>query len=262
MSYILDALRKSEQLRQTTQPDTVTERLLVNPSQSTQTPLKWLSILVLGNLLVMLGVAWFFIHKPVEGPKPSAKVESQPGPSLQPVLSSRTALPDMTTNSSAKAQPGQVAIKEEGQKPPPPSIAQMLEAEKMAEARGESQQPEREITPKKPLPVKKAVPTKIKTPYQKPRLASNPNEKNGTLHSKDFSAPMPGLVDENSNKPPKKLNINVYSYAEKPEDRFVIIDMVKYKPGQLVNGTLKLKEIRADHIVLQDGNAVIKVDRP
>jgi general secretion pathway protein B len=58
------------------------------------------------------------------------------------------------------------------------------------------------------------------------------------------------------------LTINVFSYAQQPEERFVIIDMVKIRTGQLIKGLVKLKEIRPDGIVLQYGNNTFKVERP
>jgi len=265
MSYILDALRKSEQQRQATQPDSVTDRILVNPPQPRQKSQKWIIALIIGNLLVVAYFVWYFTQKsPVEQPKDKAtgSLDKQ----LLPLTSEKRVLPlggpslQNGINSTANPLPPEQAASQ----PPSPSIAQLIEIKKKAEIE----------RPVKKVPEKK-LPAANKEPMSRSK-ASSPASQPEYISAEEEIAPSPtpelatkrkGVHDlnelpyEQRNTLPN-LTINVFSYAQQPEDRFVIINMVKYRTGQLINGSVKLKEIRADSIVLETGNETFKVDRP
>ncbi len=59
-----------------------------------------------------------------------------------------------------------------------------------------------------------------------------------------------------------KFTINVFVYSQHPEERFVMIDMVKYKPGQQIKDAMVLKEIRPDSLVVVYQNRTFKIERP
>ena len=58
------------------------------------------------------------------------------------------------------------------------------------------------------------------------------------------------------------LPINVFSYSAVPNERFVMIDMVKYIPGQRIKDLLEFKEIRSDAIVVSYKGRTFKIRRP
>lgn len=234
MSYILDALRKSEQQRQATQPDTVTERILVSQAQAKQKPTKWIGALVIGNLLVIAYFAWFFTQKVQTRPQHQEKAANHPDKRL---------LPPTVTPQNTVIQKAQSPAKQRG--PKLPSIAQLLEEKKETKKMADAQRPNKQAPEKKPIVVDKESSTRT--------IAAVPITKN----TPDLNE----LPYEIRNTLPN-LTINVFSYAQQPEDRFVIIDMVKYRTGQLIKGSVKLKEIRADSIVLQYGNNTFRVERP
>lgn len=59
-----------------------------------------------------------------------------------------------------------------------------------------------------------------------------------------------------------KFTVNVFVYAQQPEDRFVMIDMVKYKAGQHTKNTMVIKKILADSLVVVYQNQTFKIKRP
>ncbi len=250
MSYILDALRKSEQQRQATQPDNVTDRILVNQPQPKPKRNPWLVGLVIGNLLAIAGAAWFFMQKPT----PHLPEKTASAQQTQPPVSHSGQKANPQNALSHPVVPATPSLS----KPvtPAPSIAQVIENNKVIEA----QKPTKKIPDKKPLPVKKeriaqAIPKTVPEPAyisEKPTI-SRPRP-NGTPDLNELTN------DERNGLP--NLTVNVFSYAQEPEDRFVIIDMVKYKTGQLVKGQVKLKEIRPDSILLENENGrTFKVER-
>ena len=59
MSYILNALRKSEQERQAQQPGTVTDRILVNQPPPRHKTSKLIIVLIISNLIAAAAFFWF-----------------------------------------------------------------------------------------------------------------------------------------------------------------------------------------------------------
>jgi general secretion pathway protein B len=264
MSYILDALRKSEQQRQATQPDSATDRILLNPPQPKQKSTKWIIALIIGNLLVVAYFVWHFTQKSSVESQPKYKATGSLDTPLLPLTSEKRVLPlgspasQNGINQAVNPSPQQAAPR-----PPSPSIAELIESKKMAEIeRPVKKAPEKKwpTTNKEPISRSKALPAsqpEFSIADEEPMSPSKPllAPKGGSVH--DFNE-LP--YEERSTLP--NLTINVFSYAQQPEDRFVIIDMVKYKTGQLIKGSVKLKEIRADSIILENGNDTFKVDRP
>ncbi|CAG7857217.1 hypothetical protein MCAMS1_01965 [biofilm metagenome] len=262
MSYILDALRKSEQQRQATQPDNVTDRILVSQPQPKSNRVKWFTVLVTGNLLAIASVAWYFTHKtaPENQPKQIVNAEKQVLPTRanqHPDTQKPQTQPKKTqATEPALSKPQQTGV-------PTPSIAQLIENQKTAE----SPKPVKKILDKKPQAAKKEVVTKATAASRNVPVPIN-DEPDVVVRPQPTRPKANGTPDLNelpyevrNNLP--NLNVNVFSYAQQPEDRFVIIDMVKYKTGQLVKGQVKLKEIRPDTIIMENTDgSTFKVERP
>jgi general secretion pathway protein B len=256
MSYILDALRKSEQQRQATKPDSVTDRLLINPPQPNQKPVKWIVALVFGNVLVIAYLVWYFNQKTTGELKPAA--EHQQTQQILPSKPNKVLLPPSSVQNKSSQKTGQLAGVSPTQKPPSPSIAELIEATKSVD----KPQPIKKIPEKKPIIAKKDL---IDRSEQIPTIQPEPSN---LIPEEASPSPrvkgMPALDDlpyEIRNNLPN-LTINVFSYDLQPEGRFVIIDMVKYKTGQLIKGSVILQEIRPDSIILQYRSTTFRVDRP
>ena len=256
MSYILDALRKSEQQRQATKPDSVTDRLLINPPQTNQKSVKWIVALVFGNVLVIAYLIWYFNQKTARELKPEAEHQQ-----TQQILASKpnkALLPPTSVQNKNPQKAGQLAEASPTQKPPSPSIAELIEATKSVD----KPQPIKKIPEKKPIIAKKEL---IDRSEQISTIQSEPSdfipEKAVPSTRLKGMLALDDLPYEIRNNLPN-LTINVFSYDLQPEGRFVIIDMVKYKTGQLIKGSAILQEIRPDSIVLQYRGTTFRVDRP
>jgi general secretion pathway protein B len=59
-----------------------------------------------------------------------------------------------------------------------------------------------------------------------------------------------------------KFKVNVFVYSQHPEERFVMIDMVKYKQGQQINDRFLLKEILPVSLVIVYQNQEFQIERP
>jgi hypothetical protein len=58
------------------------------------------------------------------------------------------------------------------------------------------------------------------------------------------------------------VKINIHAYADRPADRFVIVDMKKYQVGDQIPGSGLVREIRADGLVLEHDGVRFQVPRP
>jgi general secretion pathway protein B len=264
MSYILDALRKSEQQRQAIEPDSVTDRILVNPAQAKQRPTKWWITLGICNLLVIAYLAWFFAQKSAVEPQPNTQIAGDPEKQVLPTTPQKqTSQPAVITQVREGETPSPALSAQEKPQPQPqpssPSIAQLIEAQKMSAIQQTSPKP---IPEKKPVAVKKESLSKaIGDAPMHLEMPGLEEDKPAVTATRKGTPDLNELTYEVRNNLPN-LNINVFSYDHRPEDRFVIIDMVKYKTGQLIKGSVKLKEIRPDSIVLEYGGNTFKIERP
>ena len=64
MSYILNALRKSERERMALQADTVTDRILVNQPQPRHKTGKLMLLLMLSNVIAVASLVWYVRKEP------------------------------------------------------------------------------------------------------------------------------------------------------------------------------------------------------
>jgi general secretion pathway protein B len=252
MSYILDALRKSEQQRQAIEPGEITDRLRIAPPQSKNESKNWLKTLLLLNLLLVLSLIWFFIYKPNLETSHNSAINLKPVPNKpEPQLAQ---LPESLNKGITQQQTHEESTL--------PAISKIVESKKIAGA-----QPFQLTTNQKQTPEKKISSIKKKIPHQE-----STDQEISKRRTPETYDEQPVLTYQNPvnvrevpfqerNRLPN-LNINVFSYAQKPEDRFVIIDMVKVKPGQFIKDSVRLKEIREDSIVVEDGAKTYKIERP
>jgi len=83
-----------------------------------------------------------------------------------------------------------------------------------------------------------------------------------TTQSPKVSIPLLTNMDRDFQRQIPALNINVFVYSEAPEERFVIINMVKYKNGQKLRDGPLLGEIRSDSVVLNYHGRDFRLSRP
>ncbi|HEY8160066.1 MAG TPA: general secretion pathway protein GspB [Methylobacter sp.] len=253
MSFILNALRKSEQERQALQPENVTDKILLpRPQQGRSKATKLLVFLFIANVLVISGIVWYVRNN----------LMSTPGTDT-PAVAPRLAQ-DTKPEPEVIAEPAQPEKPVQNAQSDITSIAELIDKEKTAQA----------PLPVKPVVAKKTPAEAVKQvaitdnpePQIQNALAIAPAVKTqaDTPEAIAVTSDTPYLSDLPAGFRQKvpKFTINVFVYSQSPEERFVMVDMVKYKPGQQIKDAMLLKEILPDGFVVEYQNQAFKIKRP
>ena len=246
MSYILDALRKSDQLRRRN----AAPALLLG--QATAAAPKQPALLAYGLLaLVLLGagiaIGWLRPWQPatmVPAPAAGTAKPPEPGPSPRPTLPPDTAplpAPELHARNSAPATPA-VPVPAPAQQPTP--VAAPVQPRATAAVKGETQSDER---PGAPPRAAAGVSTKTAAPVQEPALRTN--------RSAAGVAPVPSVISMaelplaiQQELPP--MSVSVHAYSGKPADRLVGINSRLLHEGENVAPGLTLEQITPDGMIL------------
>ncbi|MCD2451189.1 general secretion pathway protein GspB [Methylicorpusculum oleiharenae] len=265
MSYILNALRKSEQERQSKQPESVTNRILMHPPERKSSVIGWIALAILGNVAAIAGIIWYVQNLP----EPS---RVDPAPSASPVV-----LADSESKDQPKIKPIELPkIRESLPTPKPVQSTERIATSKPKE------NPIKPVltTPAKPAPVKMKDPV-----VEAGKPASVPDNPGFAQDSEPVPADItdialvedqqPELAPQAVNKIPylselpddfrqsvPKMAINVFVYARDPAERFVIINMVKYKAGQQTKDQVDIKEILPKSLVLNYRDQTFQIAQP
>jgi len=267
MSYILNALRKSERERQAFEPDTVTNRILIPQPPQHQRSTKLIAALIVSNLMLLAYFLWFtqktqpvapppadaqpaapMVKPPAEppveamAPKPAARPPEPKAPSIAEIIETRTIpAPQPPAKPADAKKPLTEAVKPMTAPPrPTPPKAEPIKATVTKPASKPA-----------PLPEKQIAPTiaAIQEPAPAPSPARN-------------DVPFLDELPAEFRRKVPKLPINVFVYSPVPAERFVMIDMVKYTPGQFIKDQMELKEIRPDSLIVSYNSRVFKIKRP
>jgi general secretion pathway protein B len=257
MSFILNALRKSEQERRNLEAETLNDKILpVQPLQKSNKTAIFLGFLIIGNLFIIAGVAWFFKNNS----NSTAAITTSTAPPAFSVQEKKISIPNATIKPAQTERPSQkIDLK-------PTSIAELIEEKK----------PEPVAVP---LPVKPIITKKPAIDPVKPVVAVTKAEQVDVVTPvvNDVEKVVPTAVDivpvhkdipflsdlpiEFRQSIPK-IKINVFVYSQHPEERFVMIDMVKYKQGQQIKDALLLKEILPASLLIVFQNQEFQIQRP
>ena len=266
MSIILNALRKSDQERQTHQPETLENKILEKQDTEQKKNSVWLIILVTFNAFFLLIFFWSF-----------TKEDIQEDVSKKKIVAEKSVIKDKVNVKTSLAHVAEPAAK-----------IQISIAEQLKESLTSNVKKEKE----KPVQLKEnLVSNDIKDKEElEPELESEPEQQNlqivgmkkkPVITTALVEEPLLEMVTENTNSevhqenaPPflseldydfrrrvPEININVFVYSEIKEDRFIMIDMKKYLPGQQFSSGMKLKEIRLNSIVVEYENRVFQIKR-
>jgi general secretion pathway protein B len=277
MSYILDALRKSEQERKALQPD-LSPTPLITPPPPRTSPKKLSSVTGWFMLINGLVLAYLFItlqqplpsttqSKSITTPQALAHPEKQADTtrlSTTPILptpATSPAISDLWLARKKNPQEPEVVLKT-------PAVNPKLPVKK----RAISNVAVKENRPPQTLPVSKPAPNPVavdtRPPLDKPAKSSGVTVKE-SLPEDAFVAPnnknTPPLLRELS--PDFQANVplstlNVLAYADNPNERFVILDMVKYKIGQRVKQKVDLLDILPTYALLRFEGQHFRLEGP
>lgn len=254
MSFILNALRKSEQERQALQSETVNDRIfLPQPQPNRSKTAKFIAFLVVGNVLIIVGIVWFVLNNSTQKTVIKEQIISEPLSAQETRVESKPIAESTQLErpeQKTKSETTSIAEWADVKKPEPlpllvkPVITTKLAADTIKRPA---------ITNKSELPIQ-TTPEKAVAVKVEPDQPETIPVKNDIPFLSDLPFGFRQSVP--------KFTINVFVYSQHPEERIVMIDMVKYKPGQQIKDAMVLKEILPDSLVVDYQNRTFKIARP
>jgi general secretion pathway protein B len=284
MSYILDALKKSERERRLRQSVSLDQMLLTAEAPTGRSWLTW--AIAIMALLNAVALGYFFIsrggpatpakhevQKPV-GVEPE-KIEAAGGPALGSGAS-RTPPPDATAPPAASGSPqGPIAPAppRENATASPVARAPMtpLVKPKVPERRPvepidtEAARKGGGVSARDPLRERTVTPVTEEPQRERPEDSPGPSLAQPEPSVPEPRAPrLPWLEelppDFQSRVPP--LRINLFAYGSRPEDRFVVINMGRYQVGDVLPPGIRLERIDEDSLTLRFEGKRFRLARP
>ena len=222
MSYILEALKKSQQERQIGHVPDISQIQDVPLSRrpAPRWP-RWLLAALLLNAVILVVLAWrTWETRMANGvdETPPVAVSSQPAASAPAVRDEAPTAPIMPAPVPLEAPP----LPEPVTQQPQPAPMDEFELGSRSE----------------PVPVADVVPS---VSSEAPRWQDLP-------------------LEERTNLPAPRIDVHVF--AQEPERRFVLINLHKYQVGDTLDDGTTLEAILNDGIVLSYGGRQYRVDRP
>ena len=243
MSFILNALRKSEQERQMLKAETVTDRIVINPLQPHKNKsFQFYVLLIIGNILLIVGGI--------------AGLRYYTAPTLQVAPNSPL---------TQKSVPIPPAL--------PDTLTQTVPHEKTAiKTHVNTQKPTVEPLPAK-TSIKKISSEALELPNYPEKIDSSTGNSPALVQTNELNT-APTTLPNNKDLPflsdlplafrrsVPKFTVNVFVHAEQAEESFVIIDMHKYKAGQSIQEGMVLKAILPDSLLIEFQNQTFQIERP
>lgn len=295
MSYILNALRRSEQERRAGKTPGLETSILERPAPRKHWVPWLISALICLNGIILGYFIWFHYQpqnstsNPSIG-EPAKTVNNQPtySKTVRPETE-----PSLTKQSKSRPpQPGNPIAT----KPNPPSsqssISQLVDTQKeginqrlaelprepsaRANENGKKPQqptvtgphPQRSTNPndsdRNPSPIitPKSTATDDSPPGPKRQTSDQPKRRIPSQDNKPDQPPLLRKMPPEFRRQVPELNINVFVYDENPQQRFVIIDMTKYTTGEKIAEGMQLEEILADSLLVQYKGKKFRIPRP
>lgn len=263
MSYILNALRKSEQERLARQPETVTDRLLAQQPGKSRKTAKWIGAAILCNVLIGGGFIWYAQKTLV----PSAAHQSS-NPQTNATVAVKPEDKPINTMKRASEQTATSPV------PASASAAQVIAANKPTARQPQSPsliaKPDAAIKLTASPKVKKSAIEKEEKPISlagqaektMPLLVQSKEKTPGTTPVPDNRIPYFYELPYEFRQSVPKMTINVFVYSSEPSERFVMINMAKYKAGQQTKDAVEIKDIRPQSLVVSYQNQLFQIERP
>ncbi len=275
MSYILEALKKSEQQREIGRVPGISS-VHENTTKSGDGHWRWLVVVVLllnAGLLVLL--LWPEAESESESasmPVPATKSAPIERSSATVAPLARRPLPDEPTVSRSPqaadskpsvgrslpepvkiespsvppvAEPGQLAVTTPAQSP----VQQQRQASEKAPAPLDTRQPATVQPPVRPAAVQPPPRTTVVQPPPRPAAVQPPPQPAARLASPALPV-WPQIPSHLFQQLNGSLRLDVHVFSEQPQERFVLINMKKYKQGEKLQEGPQLDEITPEGVIL------------
>lgn len=237
MSFILDALKKSEGERQRQAGPSLAD----TPLRRAQVERPWWAVAVAALLIVNLGVLMIVLLRDNAAPAPAAM--PSPGPANGATAAARgtMAAPELGAQPALLPGPGTQPVAGAFESAPSPAVHSLADAAGNAPGSAADRALLRPIQPPAvtPLPFE---PTLRSAPATTAEIARSEAQS-------DEGLPTAGdLTASGTRVPDLKLDIHVFS--KNPAERFVFVNMRKYLEGQTLQEGPAIEKITVDGIVL------------
>lgn len=247
MSFILNALRKSEQERQASQAGTLENSILeIQETKQKKTSI-WAIILVLFNLFFIAYFIWSFGKEEENNSVSQTKQEVTSKP--QEINKNLELAKLNKTKTTIKPTHLSIANKVQSQQEKNSTVINKPENKKI----------------KKPLPSVKQekIPKNVAIIPQEKLKVEKSIIKNSIVNNQDNSNAPPFLseLDYEFRRTVPAININVFVYSKNKQESFILANMKKYLAEQEFESGMKLKEIRKNSIVVEYENKVFQIKR-
>lgn len=237
MSYILNALIKSEQDRQETGAESLGSKIYHSSQQPKKTSIA-LIVLVGFNLALLCFFIWFFVEDRTNA------VENKSSLSNPKVVFTGIVKGEIGNELAPTAK--QMPLSEL-------SIAQQMKSKKNnGKARVVKQVTKLKKQNKEQLVVEKIKQVK---PAEEPVsiIVDNSKPKN--------EVPFLSELDYDFRRQVPDIDINVFVFSENKKDRFIMVAMKKIKPGQQILPGMILKDILINSLVIEYNNRIFQTKR-
>jgi general secretion pathway protein B len=280
MSFILNALRKSEQERLAKQAESTGHKLIGKQEQIDNKKLPvWLIALFIINMCLMAYFVWSVMQKDnqsietektivTEKPKPltlDTVISEKSRPLIQDKVVSEKLPPSTPKAIDTFKDPVINLAKQKEQA----FIAQQIKERKAKKRKAKKLEEITSLENKQIISVKKQVESisvvereKIESP--KPVISKDEHNKikeKEKEKEKENSPPFLSELPFEFRRSVPAIDFNVFVYSSIENERFVMIDMKKSQEGQEILEGMMLKEIRKNSIVVEYKNKFFQIDR-
>ncbi len=240
MSYILNALRKSETERQATKAESLEDRLLESTPTVEKKTSKTVIALIVFNICLVI---YFIVSLSTQ-----VNTQSQPAP-VETKQKPEAAVKKQTVTAQKPIEAPKPQFLHQ-------SIASQIKKQQKAVEKTVVSKPIIAKTIKKPpakeqdvvLPVAPETQPLTEEVYIAPEI----------VHQ---DIPFLSELPSSFRRTVPDLKINVFVYSESPDERFIMTDMKKYQVGQQLESGIVIKEIREDSLVVEYKNRIFKFKR-
>ncbi|MGR9115814.1 MAG: general secretion pathway protein GspB [Gammaproteobacteria bacterium] len=279
MSYILNALRKSEQERRNREQETLQHRLAEIQLHTAARTSIWVLMLVIINVALLGYFVWDYYRKvPESVASTKPQEQSQPHPVIET---------EARVGQASSPQAGTASVPESVHPPAPlqrlgNQAERALSVPKIDQQTDTAQPVIADLNKPQQLPaISRPAADSMDVDDPATRHASEPV----IVSKRSPEAEFDRIDAETASKEPEyasdmsaipyifelpyelrkqipPLTINVFVYSERAADSFVMIDMKKYKIGQRIKDELEVEEIRSHSLVLRYRDRVFQIKRP
>lgn len=242
MSYILNALRKSEQDRQKEQSITLENRIQNKQAVAKKKTSIWLVTLVITNLFFLA----YFIS-------PFSKKDTHTDKKIEVVSKQKKAVtiePKIKHETKVVSPPPPVTKKTTK---PQHSIAKQIENKRI-------KKPIINNLPKNKIQ-EQAQPLEKNEPAEQVKAEIKPVNKPAEISESEKDFPFLSELSYEFQRTVPTLDINVYVYAKEEQDRFIMVNMKKYLSGDQLDSGMTVIEIRIDSLVVEYKNRKFQIKR-